>query len=174
MENSGQSLQLSMTFPLLGESSQAKLVFLLQPDNFDSYELIANFEPFLRLLGYSIRFKIHYKIFRNMIIDDIGQPTEADPSTFPDVVFIDDDFYFVVRNNSFEKSRSLFFESLKQMCLYYASEDIYYNYMKRVRNDCFKPADALGNFNPVENFMLCTRGIYGATIKGRDPKFDEV
>lgn len=159
---------------MLGESSQAKMVFLLQPDNSESYDLLANFETYMKLLGDNIRFKIHYKIFRNMAIDDLGLQTNEDPNSMPEVVFIDDDFYFVVKNNSFQKSRSLFFESLKQMCLYFASEPIYFNYMKMVRKKCFENADTFGNFNPVGHFMECTRSIYGSTIKGNDPKFDEV
>lgn len=174
MENSGESIQLSMTFEMLGESSQAKVVFLLQPDNPESYDLVADFKSYMDLLGDNIRFKIHYKIFRNMALDDLGLSTQADPSTMPQVVFIDDDYYFVVKNNSFEKSRSLFFESLKQMCLYFASEPTYTNYMKTVHKKCFLKRDASGNLIPVSHFMQCTHDIYGATIKGNDPKFDEV
>jgi hypothetical protein len=174
MENNSKSIQMSITFNLLEESDKAKTVFLLQPDNFDSYELLVNFENYMKSLKNSIEFKVHYKVFRNMPLDDEGNPTDADPSSMSDVIFIDDDFYFVVKNNSFEKSRSLFFESLKQMCLYYASETIYFNYMKLVRLKCFEGPDQLGNYNPVHHFMQCTQGIYGSMIKGKDPTFDTV
>jgi hypothetical protein len=109
-----------------------------------------------------------------MALDDEGNSTDADPASMSDIIFIDDDYYFVTKNNSFEKSRSLFFESLKQMCLYFASETIYFNYVKEVRIKCFEGPDPKGNFNPVSQFMQCTQGIYGSNIKGKDPKFDTV
>jgi hypothetical protein len=109
-----------------------------------------------------------------MPLDDNGSPTDADPSTMDDIVFIDDDFYFVVKNNSFKKSRLLFLESLKQMCLNYASEDIYFNYIKEIRSKCFEGPDNLGNYHPVSRFIDCTQGIYNSMIKGKDPKLDAV
>ena len=163
-----------MTFNFVQQQSKAKLVFLLQPDNFESYELLVGFQDYLELLKNSMQFKVHYKVFRNMSLDDEGNPSDADPASVSNVIFIDDDYYFVTKNNSFEKSRSLFFESLKQMCLYFASELIFFNYIKEVRLKCFEGPDPMGNFNAVSHFMECTQGIYGSDIKGKDPKFDTV
>ena len=174
MENNSKSIQLSITFNLLQEAARAKTVFLLQPDDFESYELLFNFEKYMKVLDQSVEFKVHYKVFRNMALDDNGLPTDEDPSMMENVMFIDDDFYFVVKNNSFEKSHLLFLESLRQMCLNFASEEIYFSYMKEVRSKCFEGPDNLGNYQPVKLFSNCTFQIYNSMIKGKDPKFDVV
>ena len=163
-----------MSFPFLEESSRAKTIFLLQVDNFESYQVLKDFKKYVPLLGKKMQFKVHYKVFKNILLDDEGLPSLEDPTSMSNLLFIDEDFYFVVKNNSFEKSRSLLMESLKQMCIHFADEDIYFKYMNEVRNRCFEGPNHNGNYIPVGHFMGCTQGIYGSMIKGKNIKFDEV
>lgn len=173
MENSNEDIQVSVSFPFLEESARAKTVFLLQVDNFESYQILENFKKYIPLMGKKMEFKVHYKIYKNMMMNDIGIKSDQDPASMSDILFVDQDFYFVLKDNSFEKSRSLLMESLKQMCIHFADEEIYFNYMNEVRNRCFEGPNPKGNFTPVGHFMGCTQGIYGSMIKGKNLKFDE-
>ena len=173
MDNSGETIQLSVSFPFLEESARAKTVFLLQVDNFESYQILENFKKYIPLMGKKMEFKVHYKIYKNMVLNDEGSRSDEDPSSMSDILFVDQDFYFVLKDNSFEKSRSLLMESLKQMCIHFADEEIFFKYMNEVRNRCFEGPNSDGNFVPVGHFMGCTQGIYGSMIKGKNNKFDE-
>ena len=174
MEHMQIPIRLSMTFDFVQPTTLADVAFLLQVDNFDSYQLIADFEPFYPKLRRDINLILHYKIYKNLMIDDKGEPSKKDPFGVPGVVILDEDFYFVVKNHSFEKQKYLFDESLKQMCMYYLNEQYFFNYMKIVRNRCFIGPDKFGNFAPISTFDGCLRGVYRSMIKGSDANFDEV
>jgi hypothetical protein len=169
-----RQIQLSMAFPLLTETTIVKTLFLLQVDNFNSYQLLADFEKYIYLLKNDLKFEVHYRVYKNTPLDENGDKTDEDPSTMPEVVLSDDDYYFVLQDGTFHKDHLLFYESLKQLCLHYSNREIYFNYMKHVRQKCFVGPDEEGNFKALKAFMSCTQGIYGSLIKGNDKELDEV
>jgi hypothetical protein len=174
MNNTQEIVQISMSFHFLEESYVAKMVFLLQVDNYDSYKLVNDFEKYIELLKNSMDFKVHYKVFKNTPLDSSGYVSTEDPSTKKNVVYIGNNYYFVVKNNSFEKSDALFFETLRQICLYENSENGYFNYMKEIGRTCFQGPDPKGNFDAVQDFTGCTDNIYNSIIQGKNEQTDKV
>ena len=174
MDNTQEVVQISMSFHFLEESFVAKMVFLLQVDNYDSYNLINNFEKYIELLRKNMNFRVHYKVFKNTPLDSSGYISTEDPSTKKNVVYIGRNYYFVVKNDTFEKSEPLFYETLRQMCLYEVSENGYFNYMKEISRNCFEGPDRKGNFNPKAKFTDCTEDLYKSMIQGKDAQVDKV
>lgn len=174
MDNTQEVVQISMSFHFLEESYVAKMVFLLQVDNYDSYKLVSDFEKYIELLKNSMNFKVHYKVFKNTPLDSAGYVSTDDPSTKKNVVYIGNNYYFVVKNDTFEKSDALFFETLRQICLYEVSESAYFNYVKKIGRDCFQGPDPKGNFNPKNDFTGCTDNIFNSIIAGKSKEIDKV
>lgn len=174
MDNTQEVVQISMSFHFLEESFVAKMVFLLQVDNYDSYNLINNFEKYIELLRKNMNFRVHYKVFKNTPLDSSGYISTEDPSTKKNVVYIGRNYYFVVKNDTFEKSEPLFYETLRQMCLYEVSENGYFNYMKEISRNCFEGPDRKGNFNPKAKFTDCSEDLYKSMIQGKDAQVDKV
>lgn len=174
MDNTQETVQISMSFHFLEESYVAKMMFLLQVDNYDSYQLISNFEKYIELLKNNMKFRVHYKVFKNTPLDSNGFISTDYPDKNSEVVYIGKNYYFVVKNNSFQKDKSLFFETLRQICLYYVSEDGYFKYMKEIYLKCFSGPDASGNFNPVNSFTECTFNLYKSMVQGKNEKIDGV
>ena len=174
MENTQETVQISMSFHFLEESFVADMMFLLQVDNYDSYQLITNFEKYIELLKNNMKFRVHYKVFKNTPLSSSGYINTDDPNSLKNVVYLGRNYYFVVKNNSFEKDEPLFFETLKQICLYYINDNAYFNYMREIGSQCFDGPDAKGNNNPVNNFTDCTHNFYDSMIEGKDKKVDEV
>lgn len=171
---SSQCVRISAAFESLGASARAKTVFLLQPDNYESYALLGNFRPYLELLDASLEFAVQYRVFRNLVLDDSGKPVEADARVMQNVIFVGSDFYFAVEDNSFRKSRFLLFESVKQMCLHALSRPTYLDYMERVRRSCFGSPRTDGHPRPSAGFADCVQGAYESGVRGRDLALDEV
>lgn len=174
MDNTQEVVQISMSFHFLEESYVAKMVFLLQVDNYDSYKLVHDFEKYIQLLKNSMNFRVHYKVFKNTPLDASGYVSAEDPSTKKSVVYVGRNYYFVVENDTFTKSEPLFYETLRQICLYEASENGYFEYMKQIWSSCFEGPDAKGNFRAVAHFTDCTGDLYNSLIKGKDAQTDKV
>lgn len=174
MENTQEIVQISMSFHFLEESYVAKMMFLLQVDNYDSYLLVSNFEKYIELLKNNMKFRVHYKVFKNTPLDSNGYVSSEDQSGNSEVVYIGKNYYFVVKNNSFEKDQSLFYETLRQICLYYNSEDGYFKYMREITLKCFDGPNEKGNYNPVNSFTECTYNLYKSMIQGKSTKIDGV
>ena len=174
MENTQETIQISMSFHFLEESYVARMMFLLQVDNYDSYQLVSNFEKYIELLKNNMKFSVHYKVFKNTPLDSSGYVNTESPESTKGVVYIERNYYFVVKNDSFEKSEPLFFETLRQICLYYVSDNHYFQYMRQIANKCFSGPDPRGNMNPVSDFTGCTHEIYETQIHNPNPKIHQV
>lgn len=176
LDSSQEHLQISMAFPFFIEEDLAKSVLLLQVDNYRSYKLLGDLGPHLGLLQRNAKLQIKYRIYKNTPIDEQGRLADKGSLDMSEAVWVDDqnDFYFVLKDNSFSKDHRLFYESLKQMCLHYSDEGLYFEYMDQVRRKCFSGPDGQGDFFPVENLLSCAQGIYGSQVKGKSKDLDEV
>lgn len=174
MEDTQETVQISMSFHFLDESYVANMMFLLQVDNYDSYQLVSNFEKYIELLKNNMEFKVHYKVFKNTPLDSSGYINTDNPDATKGVIYVGSNYYFVVKNNSFEKDETLFFETLKQICLYTINDEAYFNYMREIGSQCFSGPDIKGNYNPADKFTDCTHNLYESMIEGKNKSLDDV
>lgn len=63
---------MSLSFHFIEESYIAKMKFLLQVDNYDSYQLVTSFQAYQKLLSENLNLKVHYKIFKNAPLNEYG------------------------------------------------------------------------------------------------------
>lgn len=174
MDNTEDTVQISMSFHFLQESFIAKMMFLLQVDNYESYKLVGSFEKYIELLNNNMSFKVHYKVFKNTPLNSMGYVSNNDPGATKNVTYVDSSYYFVVKNNTFEKDQGLFLETLRQMCMYSSSQQNYFNYMREITNKCFLGPNEVGNFEPVKDFVGCTDDIYDSMIYKKNKNLDRV
>ena len=160
MENTEDKVQISMSFHFLQESFIAKMMFMLQVDNYDSYKLLNNFKGYINILENDMSFKVHYKVFKNTPLNSSGYVSNNDSQAMKGVTYVGNNFYFVVKDNTFEKQEDLFNESLRQMCLNYISGSLYFDYMGQMQKKCFEGPNPDGNFAPVSKFVECADNIY--------------
>jgi hypothetical protein len=169
MDNTEDQVQISMSFHFLQESFIAKMMFLLQVDNYDSYKLLNSFKEYIALLQNDMSFKVHYKVFKNTPLDSSGYISNNNAQAIKNVTYIGSNYYFVVRDNSFDKNEMLFLETLRQMCINSVSQALYFDYMKTLQENCFEGPDQDGNFNPLKDFTDCTGKIYSDLVEGKNP-----
>lgn len=169
MDNTEDKIQISMSFHFLKESFIAKMMFMLQVDNYDSYKLTNNFKEYIALLQNDMSFKVHYKVFKNTPLNSSGYIANNDVQATKNVTYIGSNYYFVVKDNTFEKNEKLFLETLRQMCINTLSQSIYFDYMQRIQQNCFEGPDKDGNFNAVNDFTSCTDEIYSNLVEHKEP-----
>ena len=115
-------IQMSIRFPLIKKKDYGNIKFILQIDDFRSYELINDFFGYYEIFKNEMNLKIHYKIFK-MKKEDKN--------------CLKNNFSFCVVDKNGENSLILAKETLKQLCLLDYNKLLYIKYMNLLKLNCF-------------------------------------
>lgn len=133
---------------------------MIQVDDYYSYDALPHISNLLSAFPENLNLRIHYKIYKNIPLDSNGKVDSKNPDSGNGEVHIDNDYYFVLKNGSFEKSNDLFLESVFQMCLFNVSPKNYFRYMEKVKAKCFGGLEANGTPKAVYRFADCASGLH--------------
>lgn len=135
-------VEMAIHFNLIKIHNQANVRIILQVDDYRSYDLITDFMSFYRSFFQIINLQVHFKIFMNT---EVGLDGE-------DCVTVDKDKFCVAKSFGNSKTNlGLIEETVRQICLNRFDRNLFIEYAKRVRANCFD-ADR----QVVDTFRQCT------------------
>lgn len=148
-------MRLSIFFPFVDSASTINSKILLQVDDYYSYKILSHVNTLMQAFPDNLNMRIHYKIFKNIPLDSQGRTDPSNPDSGRGEVHIDNDYYFVLKNKTFQKDNDLFLESVFQLCLFNVSPKVYFTYVNQVLSFCFTSVEVEGTKRPVSSFASC-------------------
>lgn len=143
---SSPPVELAIHFALVKSSSKVSLKFILQVDDYRSYDLVLAYMPLVGNLAKYISLHLHFKVFQNS--EQFFSPN--------DCVTSDKKSYCVA--SSFGNSKenlNLIGETMRQMCLWQEDKAAFVKYIALVRQKCFDGEGSL-----LDSFKECTKGVF--------------
>lgn len=147
---SSPPVELAIHFDLVKSSSKVSLKFILQVDDYRSYDLLMAYMPTVGGLAKYISLQLHFKVFQNS--DQFFSPN--------DCVTSDKKTYCVA--SSFGNSKEnlgLIGETMRQMCLWQEDKSSFIKYITSVRQKCF---DEKGSV--LDNFKECVKRSFDEKV----------
>lgn len=149
-EGMSSPVELAIFFDLVKTNSKASLKFILQVDDFRSYDLLINYARAVGSIRNFIKLAIHFKVFINA-----AQFLDKD-----DCLSSGTNSYCVFKSFGNNKTDlGLVNETIRQLCLSTVDTTSLITYVTAVRQKCF---DAKGSV--LDAFKTCTQEVYEKTF----------
>lgn len=149
----GGAVELAIFFDLVKSNGKAELKFILQVDDYRSYDLVLEYFDNVGKMKSFIEFLLHFKIFFNSSMYFDGE----------DCLNSGVNNFCVFKSFGNEKKNlGLITESIRQLCLYTSDRKTFVDYLRSVRSSCFE-----NDLSVVSNFKNCTSDIYESKVSSK-------
>jgi hypothetical protein len=143
-------VELAIHFDLIKIHNLANIRIILQVDDYRSYDLISDFINMYPKFKDIINLKIHLKIFLNANV-----PFQAD-----DCITVEKDVFCVSKTMGNDKPNlALIDETVKQLCLKNQDLNIYIEYSRQIRKECFDEDRQV-----VSDFKGCNERVFNERV----------
>ena len=143
-------VELAIHFHLLKNHGSANVRIILQVDDYRSYELIIDFMNKFPQFKNIINLQVHFKIFMNA---DLTLDEE-------DCKTVQSDKFCVVKSfGNTKKDMSLIGETVRQLCLNNNNQQLFIEYSKKVRDNCFGLDRQV-----LDDFPDCTNKVFNEVV----------